>query len=287
MLLAACGDEPAPPILVPMFANDRVLVAGRMQRITFGVAAADPSLSRDEIDLPDDKAVLDVTILRDGAVAYETTVAGHVVDHDHVGDVDPNHQHANIFRYYPLRAELPEPGIYDLAVTINGHELQLPVQIFDPGQSTLPQVGQPFPTIETPTFDNPAGVDRLCTRFEPCPFHTISAADALAQGRPLAVLVATPAVCQTAYCGPVLDTLIEQSASAPEVAFIHVEVYANAGEVGGNYLDPDIRVAPGVQAMGLEFEPSLFLVAADGTVADRLDNVFDSSEVAAGLAALA
>lgn len=285
-LLAACSDDVAAPVLVPMFANDRVLTAGRPERITFGVAAADPSLGQDQVALPPDDGVLDVVILRDGEVAYETSVKGHVVDHDHVGDPDPDHQHANIFRYYPLRAELPEPGIYDLAITVEGHDLQLPIQIFSEDQTSLPLVGDAFPSVATPTFDDPAGVDRICTRVEPCPFHTVSASTVLAERRPMALLVATPAVCQTAYCGPVLETLIDQSAAFPEVEFIHVEVYANSGEVGGNYLDPDIRVAPALEAMGLEFEPSLFLVAADGTLVDRLDNVFDSSEVATALATL-
>lgn len=269
-----------------MFANDRVLIAGRSQRITFGVAAADPTLSQDQVALPTDNEVLDVVIRRDGEIVVETSVAGHVVDHDHVGNPDPNHQHANIFRYYPLRAELPESGIYDLAITVEGYDLELPVQIFDENQTSLPQVGDQFPSFETPTVDDPAGVDRICTRLELCPFHATSASAVLAAKRPMALLVATPAVCQTAYCGPVLETLIEQSATFPNVEFIHVEVYANSDEVGGNYLDPDIRVAPALEAMGLEFEPSLFLVASDGTVVDRLDNVFDSSEVAAGLALL-
>ncbi len=285
-MLAACSDDVSPPILVPMFANDRVLTAGRMERITFGVAAADPTLGQDQVDLPPDDAVLDVVILRDGDVVYETSVAGHVVDHDHVGNPDPNHQHANIFRYYPLRAELPDPGIYDLAITVEGHDLTLPIQIFDAAETSVPLVGDPFPSVVTPTIDDPAGVDRICTRIERCPFHTVSASSVLADGRPMALLVATPAVCQTAYCGPVLETLIEQSAAFPDVEFIHVEVYANSDEVGGNYLDPDIRVAPALEAMGLEFEPSLFLVAADGTLVDRLDNVFDGSEVAAALAEL-
>ncbi|MGH1491283.1 MAG: hypothetical protein ACRBK7_18110 [Acidimicrobiales bacterium] len=286
-LLAACSnDEAAAPILVPMFANDRVLVSGRMQRITFGVAASNPSLDQSQVALPPDDDILDVIILRDGEVAYETTVAGHVVDHDHVGNPDPDHQHANIFRYYPLRAELPEPGIYDLAITIEGHDLQLPIQMFDPDDTSLPLVGDKFPSVVTPTVDDLAGVDRLCTRIEQCPFHATSAATALAAGRPMALLVATPAVCQTAYCGPVLETLIAQSGAFPHIEFIHAEVYANSDEVGGNYLDPDIQVAPALQAIGLEFEPSLFLVGSDGVLVDRLDNLFDSSELADALAAL-
>ena len=44
--------------------------------------------------------------------------------------------------------------------------------------------------------------------------------------------------------------------------------------------------APAVQALGMTFEPALFLVAADGTVAERLDAVFDEAEIDERLAAL-
>ncbi len=286
-VLAACGDDtPAiGPTIVPLFAPDRVLVAGRRQRIPLAIVT--PATDEDAgIELPDDDEAITITVAFEGETIDEVTVAGRVVEHDHLEDVDPDHQHADLFRYYPLRTTLPEPGIYDLSLAIGGAVSEIPIQAFAAEDATLPLVGDPFPVIRTPTVADPLGVDRLCTRFEPCAFHGVDAAELIGAGRPLALLVATPAFCSTAYCGPVLETLIEQSAAFPDVEFIHVEVYANSDEVGGNYLDPDIRVAPALEAMGLEFEPSLFLVAADGTLVDRLDNVFDGSEVAAALAEL-
>ena len=46
----------------------------------------------------------------------------------------------------------------------------------------------------SPTFEAAAGVDRICTRIEPCPFHAVSADEVIGSGRPVAVLVATPAL---------------------------------------------------------------------------------------------
>ncbi len=286
-LAAACGGTSAvAPTIVPLFSPDRVLVAGRPQRIPFAIVAPDPEADGSPVALPSDDSALAVTVLHDSETVLETAVSGRVVEHDHVGEPDPNHQHANLFRYYPLRATLPETGIYDLRIAVGDTVAELAIQCFDEAEVAVPLVGDPFPVISTPTVDEPDGVDRLCTRIEPCPFHDISAADVVGTGRPVALLVATPAFCSTAYCGPVLDTLIDESGGHPDVAFVHVEVYANPDEVDGNYLDPGIRLAPAVTALRLGFEPSLFLVAGDGTLVDRIDNVFDRTELGDALSGL-
>jgi hypothetical protein len=54
------------------------------------------------------------------------------------------------------------------------------------------------------------------------------------------------------------------------------------------YVDESARVtSPTVDALGLTFEPSLFLAAPDGTVTDRLDSIFDGAELDEALARLA
>ena len=275
--LAACGDAPVAPTVVPLFSPDRVLAAGRLQRIPLALVA--PDADRDPVALPPDDGEITVVIRLDDEEIDRVDVAGRVVEHDHVGEPDPDHQHANLFRYYPLRSTLPQPGIYDLTIEVAGTSTTLPIQAFDPSEISVPLPGERFPAVRTPTVEASDGVDPLCTRIEPCPFHTVSADDVLAAGRSLALLVATPAYCSTAYCGPVLETLVEASGAYPDLDIVHVEVYANPTEVDGNVLDPAIRLAPAVERLGLGFEPSLFLIDADGILADRIDNVFDRTEL--------
>jgi hypothetical protein len=105
------------------------------------------------------------------------------------------------------------------------------------------------------------------------------------------LLVATPAYCATAYCGPVLTTMIEADAARDEqglrrIAVVHVEPYANAREVAGDLSSPDLRLAPTLGPLGLDFEPVLFLVDSTGTLVDRIDNVFDRTELDEALAVL-
>ncbi len=292
-LLAACGEPLVAPEVVALFSSDRVLAAGQTQRVP--IAIVSPTSNGGDganVALPADDGTIEILVLKDGEEVDRVEVDGHVVEHDHVGDVDPDHQHADLFRYYPARLLLPEPGVYDLEIILGTDgafsrqpNATLPVQAFAPDEVTVPRAGQVMPSVATPTFDDPAGVDRICTRFEPCPFHEVSLDSVLGQ-RPVALLVATPAFCSTAYCGPVVDTLIGVAPTAPDVRVIHAEVYANTDEVGGNLADPNLRIAPAVEAIGLAFEPSLFLIDSGGTIVDRIDNVFDATEAADALAAL-
>ena len=276
------GEAGARPELVALFSPNRVIAAGRRQRIPFAVVDTGAVAVADTAELA-------VRVLLDGELVETGTVTGRVVDHDHgPGEDGPDHQHSDLLRYFALRAELPRPGIYDLEVSFgDGVTATLPVQAFDPDEIEVVLPGEAMPALATSTTARPEGVDPLCSLApEPCPFHHVSLDEALASGRPVAYLVATPAFCSTAYCGPVLETLLAAAPDHPDIAVIHQEVYANASEVGGNYADPGIERAAPLVALGLDFEPSLFLVDGGGTVIDRIDNVFSGDELEAALVAL-
>ena len=66
----------------------------------------------------------------------------------------------------------------------------------------------------------------------------------------------------------------------PGITMVHAEVFESLK-------GPEGPTTATVDAMGLTFEPSLFFVGADGVVTERLDIVFDRTEIAAGLDALA
>lgn len=283
--VAACGSAGSesvdPPQLVHLFSSDYVIAAGRPQRIPFAV------VDNGSLELGD-REELAVTVFKDEQIIDTLTVAGRLVEHDHRADVDPDHQHADLLRYFSLRTTLPDPGIYDLEVDFgSAGRGRLPIQSFDPSEVEVALAGDAMPMVSTPTFERPDGIDPICTRTpDMCPFHVLDTADVIGSGRPLALLVATPALCQTAYCGPVVETMIGAAPDYPEIDFIHLEFWANAAEVGGNYEDPALELAAPVAELGLTFEPSLFLVDGAGKLVDRIDNIFDLDEFRSGLDAL-
>jgi hypothetical protein len=177
--------------------------------------------------------------------------------------------------YFTVEAELAPKGTVWAQVTVDGEKATAPITIVDakPGLGR----GQKMPAVRTPSPGDTAGLEQVCTRSEgPCPWHDVSLDQALTSGRPLAVLVATPAFCQTAVCGPVLDLLLKaQPAVGERVRFVHLEVYATRPS------GPEISrtpLAPAVKAFGLTSEPVLFTVGSDGIVKDRIDGLYGTTE---------
>lgn len=182
--------------------------------------------------------------------------------------------------YYPLRTELDAPGSWGIVVEADGVQVETTIEAVDP--RTLPAVpgpGDPLVSVPTPTTDDPRGVDPICTRDPVCPFHEVPLDEAIGGTGPIVLLISTPAFCQTAICGPVLDLLIGHQADleAAGAAVVHAEVYVD---------ERARQVTATVDAFGLTYEPALFLASPDGTVTERLDYTYDATELETALARL-
>lgn len=164
----------------------------------------------------------------------------------------------------------PTPGNYTIRVTDRGRHGDLPVTVISPTSTAIPLVGRPLIAVPTPTLGSPMGVNPICTAQPACPFHTVSLDRALAERRLVALQFATPALCQSRLCGPVLDNLVAvHQPFAADVTFVHSEIYT---DLSGK------QATPPVLAYHLEHEPLLFLAGRDGIVRERLDNGYDRVE---------
>lgn len=185
------------------------------------------------------------------------------------------HKEGTPLPYMLVHHRFAAPGVAMLKATFKGASGEAAVQVVDANALKVPSPGKPMLSTPSPTAADTLGVDPICTAEPICPLHEVSLDAALAEKRPLAVLFSTPARCQSQFCGPVLDTLTGQrEAFADKVRFLHVEIWKTRT---GNEL------APTVAAYGLEQEPVLFLVGADGLVRERLDNAYDRVEARAAL----
>jgi hypothetical protein len=183
--------------------------------------------------------------------------------------------------YYPVVFTPPQAGVYDLTATVNGTAVQTQVQI--PASTTVVGPGQKMIPLDTPTTADQRGVELLCTRNPACPLHDVTLRQALAGGTPVAFLVATPKFCQVAICGPVLDVLVKQKDQFPQIKMLHAEVYPSEADAQQGQQ----KLTEAVTAYGLTFEPALYLAKADGTIANRIDTIFDGVELHDALAQLA
>ena len=181
--------------------------------------------------------------------------------------------------YFPFEGTLDEPGTWELTIAVGGAETTTDLTVRPPQElAVVPGPGDALPSIPTPTAADALGVEPICTANPPCPLHDVSLDQALAAGLPTVLLVSTPAFCQTAICGPVLDLVVARRAELEgRATLLHAEVYTN---------DRADETTATVDALGLRYEPSLFLAAADGTVRGRLDYTFDAAELDDELGAL-
>lgn len=186
--------------------------------------------------------------------------------------------------YYPLRAEFATEGIWTATAEVEGQTLEASFSVAPAADVPVLQRGAAAPATETPTAAAPQGVDPICTADPVCDLHEVTLAGALTEGSPIALLVATPAYCSTTVCGPVLDVVLAVREELPDVRYLHAEVYKDPLVVD------NIAQATPAQItgdLGLTYEPSLFLFDGDGLLVDRLDNIFDTSEVRQAVSALA
>ncbi len=264
VLLGACGgdDSGGGLALVQFFGGAPMLVAGREVRAPFGLADADGLLPIDR-----NPTSLTVTLL-----GPDNEVVGEPVEVERHAEGLPR-------AYYPLRFTVDAPGIYAGRTEVGGDAVEMAIKIDAAGDVQVIQVGAAMPAIVTPTTADAQGVDPICTHDPVCPLHDVTVADAIAAGRPTALLVASPAFCQIAICGPVLDVLLGVADDHPDVQLLHAEVYAHPDQA------LDVKTAA-VDELGLTFEPCLVLVGSDGTVVERLDTIFDEVEVGEALTRL-
>lgn len=177
--------------------------------------------------------------------------------------------------YYDFRPAVAEEGFYALLVD-GGPEDGAGFQITAPADVPVPATGDALPPFETPTVDDGRGVDPICTREpEPCPFHDVTLTAALeraaAEGLVVAYCIGTPAFCSTGSCAPALESMVElREEFADSVVFVHAEVYTDSTAT---------TIAPAVGAVGLVYEPALFVTGPDGAIIERLDAVWNTDEL--------
>ena len=136
----------------------------------------------------------------------------------------------------------------------------------------VPEVGESAISVHTPTTADVGGdVAQIDTRVPPSTMHDADLADVLGS-KPVVLLFATPALCQSRVCGPVVDIAEQVKASYEgDAEFIHMEIYND------NELDKGFREQ--VIKWKLPTEPWVFTIDGEGKVAARIEGAFSAREL--------
>jgi hypothetical protein len=176
---------------------------------------------------------------------------------------------------YITKIDFEREGNWDLAAMFReggGYTATFSPTIKVGGFEDIPAVGERAPQIHTPTVSDVGGdLARIDTRSPHDDMHKVDFADVLGK-EPVVILFATPALCESRVCGPVVDVTEQVEHEAGEgVNFIHMEVF-NSNNASDGY-------RPQLREFGLQTEPWLFAIDREGIVRARLQGAFSASEL--------
>jgi hypothetical protein len=139
-----------------------------------------------------------------------------------------------------------------------------------------PDVGDPAISVHTETVDDVKDVSKLTTRVPP---NTDMLQDDLADVlgiKPVVLVFATPALCQSRVCGPVVDVAEQVRAEiGDKAAFIHQEIYRD------NKVNEGLR--PQLIKWRLASEPWIFVIDSNGTITQRFEGAVSVPELRAAV----
>ena len=249
LVLAACGGDSKPFIVAGRYPSN-TLVPGKI-RLPISLADKDSLLT-----------------------SGPSKLTGRVLDSSNklIANVTAGIRSKDmVIPYWPFVVDIATPGVYTLRIDGddgNGTDFL----VSDPADVTVPYVGSKLAPFDTPTVDNHRGVEPYCSLTpNPCPLHAVTLTQALSSGTPVGYMIGTPAHCQTGVCAPALEFLVKSHARiGDKITMVHADVYSDPAGT---------TVAPAVAALGLDYEPVLYLCDPDATVRDRIDVMWDQSEL--------
>jgi hypothetical protein len=143
-----------------------------------------------------------------------------------------------------------------------------------------PDVGDRAIKVDTLTAADVGGaLEKISTRVPPAAdMLQANLADVLGK-KPVVLLFATPALCHSRTCGPVVDIAEQVRAqSGKGVAFIQQEIYQDN--------DPGKPIRPQVARWRLPTEPWAFVIDRRGRITSRFEGVFSVGELARAVEAV-
>jgi hypothetical protein len=188
---------------------------------------------------------------------------------------------------YEVDTRFDVAGVWqaDIGFDVGGQHVTVSSVFQVRDEPEIPAPGQRAFATENLTMRSHADPESIDSRAQdgaPVPdpvLHQDTIADAIAHHRAALVLFATPVYCQSQFCGPTTDSIEQMAKDGPQNAdYIHIEIYEDYQKNQPNAAAKQWVIRPDAGS-----DPWLFLIAPDGTIADRWGPLFDPAEVMAEL----
>ncbi len=186
-----------------------------------------------------------------------------------------------LFRPFPLgtrglyaaQMEFDSPGQWGLDIAVldeNANTLRAELLFDVPEQTEAPPNGAAATASASKTMATHSIEELTTGTLRDTDLYQISIADAVQSGMPTVIVMASPAFCTNAVCGPQVDVLSElKNDYKGKAHFIHVDFFDNPDEIQGDLTRA--RVSPTVLEWNLPSTEWSFVVNADGTIHRRFE----------------
>jgi len=187
---------------------------------------------------------------------------------------------------YATHLNVPSVGNWIVGVRIDqgSHKLFGTAKLEATDQPLPAEVGTKAISVKTPVATTERQLRMIDTRDPPSPLHYISLDKALKNGKPTVVAFATPALCESKLCGPVVDEvlLVYQKLGPEKANFIHVEEFLP----GDDFTPPPATLenqSPGFKAYGFTTEPWTLVIDKKGIIRARFEGPVTAAMIEAAL----
>lgn len=179
--------------------------------------------------------------------------------------------------FYVGALDLGAPGIVDLAVEVTvGGRKQVGFTVLQAlSGGRVPSVGQSAVSTPTPVATDPASLEKVCTRIPGCPCHEMSLDAALTSGKPVVFIVASPKLCTSRVCGPVLEEVLNtRETHGGRAIFVHAEPYRD---------DSATTISAPASDWRLDSEPWTWVIDSNGVIRARFEGPVVAQELSSAL----
>lgn len=186
-----------------------------------------------------------------------------------------------LFRPFPLgtrglyaaQMQFDAPGDWGLDIAVideDANTLRAELRFEVPEQTAAPANGTPATASDNKTLATHSIEELTTGTLQDTDLYQISIADAVQSGMPAVIVMASPAFCTNAVCGPQVDVLSElEDKYKGQAHFIHVDFFDNPDEIQGDLTRA--RVSPTVLEWNLPSTEWSFVVNADGVIYQRFE----------------
>lgn len=211
--------------------------------------------------------------------ALDTLDHGRLVHHHPDGTRHVHEEATDVRGFYVAQVSFPQPGPWGLEVlarpgTSAEASVRFTVTVLDTPRT--PALGTPAPRSHNLIASDVQDLRQIDTSEPPdARLHQTRIVDAITQGKPQVIVFASPRLCTSRMCGPVVETLRTLLPTyGQQVALIHQDLWQDVAAQ---------RLFPTVEEWRLPSEPWTFVVDQQGIIRAKFEGLVTARELIAAL----